>query len=90
MTAFIVGWRGGETDIDKALEELPVPPERMNWLRVLLPFAVFGFLVFIGRRWPHSTPILGLPFMFLVAAACERLRGNDDRAIRLFIRLPGD
>lgn len=71
LTAFIVGWRGGETDIDKALEELPVPPERMNWLRVLLPFAVFGFLVFIGRRWPHSTPILGLPFMFLVAAACS-------------------
>ena len=39
----------------------------MAWWRVLLPFAVFGGLVFIGRQWPFSTPILGLPLMFAAA-----------------------
>ncbi len=71
LTIFIVGWRGSETNIDKALEELPEPPVGMNWLRVLIPFAVFGFLVFVGRQWPHSTPIIGLPLMFLFAAAAS-------------------
>jgi CitMHS family citrate-Mg2+:H+ or citrate-Ca2+:H+ symporter len=73
LTIFIVGWRGGETNIEKALEELPEPPEEMNWLRVLVPFAVFGLLVIVGRQWPHSTPILGLPLMFLFAAAASLL-----------------
>jgi CitMHS family citrate-Mg2+:H+ or citrate-Ca2+:H+ symporter len=69
LTIFIVGWKGSEPDIDKALEELPEPPAGMNWFKVFLPFVVFGALIFIGRRWPHSTPILGLPLMFLFAAA---------------------
>jgi CitMHS family citrate-Mg2+:H+ or citrate-Ca2+:H+ symporter len=71
LTIFIVGWRGSETDIDKALEELPDPPEEMNWLRVIVPFAVFALLIFVGRQWPHSTPVLGLPLMFLFAAAAS-------------------
>ena len=68
LTVFILGWRGGKADLDRAFSELPVPPDRMNWFRVLVPFAVFGILIFIGRQWPHSTPILGLPLMFLCAA----------------------
>jgi len=68
LTVFIVGWRGGMTDIERALAELPVPPEGMNWLKVILPFAVFGGLIFIGRQWPFSTPIVGLPLMFTFAA----------------------
>jgi hypothetical protein len=50
------------------LEELPTPPEKMNWFKVILPFFVFLFLIFIGRKWPHSTPVIGLPLMFLCAA----------------------
>jgi hypothetical protein len=68
LTVFIVGWRGGQTDIERALAELPIPPEGMNWFKVLLPFAVFGGLIFIGRQWPFSTPIVGLPLMFMLAA----------------------
>ncbi len=69
LTIFIVGWKGSEPDIEKALEELPEPPAQMNWLKVFLPFVVFGALILVGRLWPHSTPILGLPLMFLFAAA---------------------
>jgi len=69
LTIFILGWKGGGTDLDRALAELPVPPEEMNWWRVILPFTFFVLLIFIGRKWPHSTPIIGLPLMFLGAAS---------------------
>ena len=56
-----------------ALAELPEPPEGMGWGKVFLPFIIFGFLILIGRQWPHDTPILGLPMMFAVAAATSFL-----------------
>jgi len=68
LTVFILGWKGTETDIEKAFEELPEPPEQMNWIRIIVPFVVFIGLIVIGRVWPHSTPIIGLPLMFLCAA----------------------
>jgi CitMHS family citrate-Mg2+:H+ or citrate-Ca2+:H+ symporter len=69
VTIFILGWQGGEIDLEQALQELPRPPEGMSWLRVILPFVVFVLLILIGRRWPHDTPVIGLPLMFLCAAA---------------------
>ena len=73
LTVFILGWKGSNVDVEKAFEELPEPPEKMNMFKVLLPFLVFGLLIFIGRQWPHSTPILGLPLMFLCAAVTSFL-----------------
>ncbi len=69
LTSFVLGWKGTKTDLVKALQELPEPPSRMNWLRVLLPFTVFLGLIFMGRLLPFATPITGLPLMFLLAAA---------------------
>jgi len=69
ITIFILGWRGREVDVGRALDELPRPPEAMSWLRVVIPFLVFVLLIVIGRRWPHETPVIGLPLMFLAAAA---------------------
>ncbi len=68
LTIFILGWKGQPADLDKALEELPVPPAGMSWLKIVLPFVVFLGLIFIGRTWPHSTVVTGLPLMFLLAA----------------------
>ena len=70
ITIFLLGWRGEKVDLHKALEELPEPPEGMNWFRIVLPFVVFVVLIVVGRQWPHSTPVVGLPFMFLCAGAC--------------------
>lgn len=70
-TMFLLAWRGEEIDLDRALSELPEAPERMSWVRVLLPFAAFGLLVWMGRQWPHDTPVLGLPLMFVFAAAAS-------------------
>ena len=68
-TIFLLGWKGEKIDLEKALKELPEPPAGMGWIKVFLPFGVFLGLVVMGRQWPHSTPMLGLPMMFMVAAA---------------------
>jgi hypothetical protein len=73
LTMFILGWKGTTADVGKAFEDLPVPPAGMNWLKVLLPFVVFLGLIFIGRTLPFSTPVTGLPFMFLCAALTSYL-----------------
>ena len=69
FTIFILGWKGGKTDLEKALQELPEAPEKMNAVRIIIPFVIFLLLVFMGRWFPHSTPIVGLPLMFLCSAA---------------------
>ncbi len=68
ITVYLLGWKGQQTDIAKALDELPHAPPGMRWWKIIAPFAVFGFLVFMGREWPFSTPIIGLPLMFGAAA----------------------
>ena len=73
FTSFYLGWKGENANVMKALEELPVPPAGMSWWRVLLPFVVFGGFVFMGRQWPFSTPIVGLPLMFAAAAVISFL-----------------
>ena len=68
LTMFILGAKGKPVDLDKALSELPKPPEEMNWFRVLLPFGILFALILAGRLWPFSMPILGLPLMFVISA----------------------
>ena len=68
LSMFILGWKGKAVDLEKALKELPVPPEKMNFIRVVIPFLVFFALVLAGRIWPFAMPILGLPLMFLISA----------------------
>jgi CitMHS family citrate-Mg2+:H+ or citrate-Ca2+:H+ symporter len=68
LTSFLLGWKGTSTDIQRALAELPEAPVGMTWWKVMAPFAVFLALIAIGRQWPHSTPIVGLPLMFAAAA----------------------
>lgn len=69
VSIFFLGWKSQPVDLERALQELPQAPPKMNWLRVLLPFFVFLALVLAGRLWPHSLPILGLPLIFVIAAA---------------------
>lgn len=68
ITMFLLGRKGTPVDLEKALKELPEPPEEMSWLRVLLPFLVFFGILIAGRIWPFHMPILGLPLMFVIAA----------------------
>lgn len=68
LSMFILGWKGKPVDLQKALQELPTPPKKMNFFKVVLPFVVFFTLVLAGRIWPFQMPILGLPLMFLISA----------------------
>ncbi len=68
-TIFILGRKARPADLELALKELPEAPAGMNWLKVGLPFLVFLALVLAGRVWPFTVPIMGLPFMFVCAAA---------------------
>lgn len=68
ITIFILGWKGTDIDVDKAFEELPVPPEKMNWTRIIVPFIIFFGFILLGRKWPFETPVVGLPLMFTLAA----------------------
>ena len=70
-TIFILGWKGTAIDMEKAFEELPVPPERMNWTRIVIPFIIFFGLILLGRKWPFETPVVGLPLMFSLAAVAS-------------------
>lgn len=68
IAMFTLGWQGKAVDLERALQELPKPPEKMSWIRVILPFLIFFALVLAGRLWPFQMPILGLPLIFLISA----------------------
>jgi CitMHS family citrate-Mg2+:H+ or citrate-Ca2+:H+ symporter len=69
FTVLFLGWkRERMMDLEEVLDEMPEVPARMSWWRVLLPFLVFFGLVVASRVWPFSTPILGLPLEFAIAA----------------------
>lgn len=68
LSMFLLAGKGQPIDLQKALSELPTPPESMNWIRVGVPFAVFFGLVLAGRLWPFASPVFGLPFIFVASS----------------------
>ena len=68
LSMFILAGKGVPVELAKVLAELPKAPQEMTWGRVAIPFVVFFGLVIAGRLWPFHMPILGLPFMFLIAS----------------------
>ena len=68
LTMFILGGKGQTVKLEQILQELPEPVAGMNWLRVVLPFAVLLALILAGRIWPFQMPVLGLPLVFIIAS----------------------
>ena len=81
LTMFIVGWKARPVDVASALKELPEVPTGLNGLRIAVPFLIFLFLVVAGRIWPFAFPALGLPLMFVAAAAATVLVSPKKLAI---------
>ncbi|MBE0635597.1 C4-dicarboxylate ABC transporter, partial [Candidatus Bipolaricaulota bacterium] len=69
FSMFFLGWKGTPVQLEKVMDELPKPATGMVGWKVFLPFAVFFGLVLAGRLWPWTMPTLGLPLMFMIAAA---------------------
>ncbi len=69
FTVLLLGWKKERaTDLETALREMPQVPAGMTLWRVLIPFVVFFGSVAAYRIWPFSTPIMGLPLEFTLAA----------------------
>jgi TRAP-type C4-dicarboxylate transport system permease large subunit len=68
FSMFFLAGRAKAPDLGEVLKKLPIPPEKMNWLRVGIPFLAFFGLVIAGRLWPYRMPVLGMPMMFVIAA----------------------
>ncbi len=69
FSMFYLGWRGTPIDLEQIMTELPKPPRGMRWWKVVVPFVVLFGLIAAGRVWPWAMPVLGLPLMFMIAAA---------------------
>ncbi len=68
-TVLTLGWKSERRmQRDEVLRAMPAVPDGMCWWRVTLPFLVFFGLVVVSRVLPFSTPILGLPLQFSIAA----------------------
>ena len=74
FTVLFLGWRRErKLDLGEVLKEMPEVPAGMSWWRVLLPFLVFFGMIVSSRVLPFSTPILGLPLEFAIAALAALL-----------------
>ncbi|MBP7870234.1 MAG: C4-dicarboxylate ABC transporter [Candidatus Saccharicenans sp.] len=72
-TILILGRRQGkQSELKEFVDKIETVPG-MNWLRLLLPFAVFFALVIAYRLWPFSFPVLGLPLEFIIASVAAYL-----------------
>ena len=68
FSMFWLAGRGKAMDEDEVARSLPQPPERMNWFRVVVPFAFLAALILAGRIWPFDFPTVGLPMIFMLSS----------------------
>ncbi len=69
FATFYLAGRGKPVDLDKAMADLPKPPEKWNGLRAALPFVVLIGIILAGRLFPYAFPVVGLPLTFMISAA---------------------
>jgi CitMHS family citrate-Mg2+:H+ or citrate-Ca2+:H+ symporter len=68
FTIVYLGWGAKRESKEKILAELPEAPAGMGWLRILCPLLVLAALILLSLYLPFSTPVLGLPLMFILSA----------------------
>jgi CitMHS family citrate-Mg2+:H+ or citrate-Ca2+:H+ symporter len=55
---------------EKILAELPEAAANMGWFRILAPLVILAALIILSLYLPFSTPVLGLPLIFVLATIC--------------------
>ena len=64
-----IGWGAEPTDREEVLKKIPEKTQGMTWWRILLPIATIVALFLVSLYFPWNIPVLGLPLMFVIAAA---------------------
>lgn len=70
FTIVYLGWGAKRESKEKILAELPEAPANMGWFRILCPPVLLVGLIILSLYIPFSTPVLGLPLMFVLATVC--------------------
>ncbi len=68
-----VGWGAKPEAKEETLKKLPEKTEGQSWWRMLLPVATIIGLFLLALYAPWNIPVLGLPLMFVIAAAVALL-----------------
>ncbi len=67
FTIIYLGWGTKRESKEKILAELPEGQANMGWFRILFPLVVLIGLILLSLYAPFSTPVFGLPLMFVLA-----------------------
>ena len=69
FATFYLAGKGEKVELEKALAELPEPPQGWNGLRAAVPFLLLIVIILCGRVFPANFPVVGLPLTFMLCAA---------------------
>ncbi|HWR12258.1 MAG TPA: hypothetical protein VN445_10580 [Rectinemataceae bacterium] len=67
FTIIYLGWGAKRESKEKILAELPEGQANMGWFRILCPLVLLVGLILLSLYAPFSTPVFGLPLMFVLA-----------------------
>ena len=73
FTVFYLLRGGSPKDKETVLASLPQAHERMNWFRIAAPLLVFVVLILLSKYAAFSTPVLGIPLIFIISTAVAML-----------------
>jgi CitMHS family citrate-Mg2+:H+ or citrate-Ca2+:H+ symporter len=73
FTVFYLLRGGSPKDKETVLASLPEAHERMNWFRIAAPLLVFVVLILLSKYAAFSTPVLGIPLIFIISTAVAML-----------------
>lgn len=82
FTVFYLLRGGSPKDKLTVLASLPEAHERMNWFRIAAPLLVFVVLILLSKYAAFSTPVLGIPLIFIISTAVAMLASPERKGAR--------
>lgn len=82
FTVFYLLRGGSPKDKETVLASLPEAHERMNWFRIAAPLLVFVVLILLSKYAAFSTPVLGIPLIFIISTAVAMLASPERKGAR--------
>lgn len=90
FTIIYLGWGSKRETKEKILAELPEAPEKMNWIRILLPLLTLVVLILLSLYTPFSVPVFGMPLMFVIATVVAILCNPNKATAKDYLKVLND